>query len=119
MTLLLIKNSKTNYSLLSPDTYGMDTWGMDAQRTLEKKYKHWYTHYWRAGDEWVDDYEEEHRLNVVLETTNITEIIHYLYDHKAKCFLNDILDTFKEIVDDYIDFAKWASQGDKTYEKED
>ena len=107
MILLLIKNSKTNYSLLSPDTYGMATWGTNSQDSLEKKRKHWYTTHWIEGNQWEDDYIEEYKLNVVLETTNIEEIVIYLFERKAKC-INDILDSFKKIVDDYISFMKWT-----------
>lgn len=106
MILLLIKKSQTNYSLLSPDTYGMETWGTNSQETLEKKYKHWYTSLWVGGYHSSDDYLEEHKLSVVLETTDISEIVVYLFKHKAKC-LNDILDSYKKIVDDYISFMKW------------
>ena len=113
MTLLLVKDSKIDYSLLSPETYGMDTWGMNSQRSLEKKYKHWYTHYWKAGNEWINDYEEEHKLNVVVETTDITEIMRYIFEHKLMNIKNKILDNFKEIVDDYISFMKWVSKEEK------
>ena len=107
MILLLIKNSKTNYSLLSPDTYGMETWGTNSQDSLEKKRKYWYTSHWVAGNQWEDDYTEEYKVNnVVLETTDINKIVVYLFAHKSKC-INDILDSYKEIVDDYISFTKW------------
>ena len=63
----------------------METWGETTQRSLEKKHKHWYTHYWKAGNEWTNDYVEEHRLNVVLATTQIEEVVNYLLAHKSKC----------------------------------
>ena len=106
MILLLVKNSKTKYSLLSPSTYGMETWGTNSQDSLEKKDNHWYTSHWIAGNQWEDDSLTEHELNVVLETTNIDKIVKYLFQRKSKC-LNDILDTYKQIVDDYISFTKW------------
>ena len=55
----------------------------------------------------MDDYVEEHKLNVILETTDINEIVVYLFEHKAEC-IDNILDSFKKIVDDYISFAKWV-----------
>ena len=106
MKLLLIKSSKTNYSLLSPDTYGMRTWGSDSQESLEKKRKHWYKSIWKSSSIYEDDSLEEYKLDVVLETTDMNKIVKYLSKIKSNC-LHDILDSYKKIVDDYVSFIKW------------
>ena len=110
MTLLLVRNSKSSYSLFSPDTYGTDTWGMNSQRDLVKKRKHWYTTYWCGGNDYIDDYSEEDKVNVVLETKDIDEIVKYLYNKKVKG-ITAILDEYAEIVKDYISIEKWILGG--------
>jgi len=106
MTLLLVRNSKSSYSLLSPNTYGTDTWGMSSQRSLIKKRKHWYTTCWFGGNDYIDDYYSEDRINVVLETKDIDEVLKYLQNKKAKCIFT-ILDEYVEIINDYIVIEKY------------
>ena len=103
MKLLLVKYSKYDYYLLSPDTYGMESWGTNSQTSLEKKRKYWYICDWRAGNSFVDDHESKFKINVVLETTDIDEILKYLTEHNSKCH-NSVLYAFKEIVNYYVSY---------------
>ena len=105
---LLVKYKNT-YEVLSPETYGMATWGMNSQDGLEKKRKNWYTTYWRAGNEWVDDYSEEYKLNVVVETTNLSEVFRYLENHKCTN-LTKVLEQIKEIIKDAADLEAWLKK---------
>lgn len=112
MTLLLVRNSKSSYSLFSPTTYGADTWGENSQRGLVKKRKYWYITYWCGGNDYVDDYYEEDKINVVLETDNIDKILKYLDNKKAdRVDIEGILDEYGEIVKDYISIEKWLRGG--------
>lgn len=107
MTLLLVRNSKSSYTLLSPNTYGVDTWGMNSQRDLIKKRKNWYTTFWCGGNDFVDDYLEKDKINVVLETSNIGEVVKYLHEHKKDKCIENILNEFLEITKDYVAIEKW------------
>lgn len=103
MTLLLIKCSKNNYEILSPSTYGMKTWGHRTQDSLIKKRKYWYIESWQAGQDYCDDQVEYIKLNVVLETTDIDEIMRYVYNHEISCGRKLIKD-YQEIIKDWISF---------------
>lgn len=109
MIWLLVRHQRNNYSLYSPSTYGMETWGTNSQDSLDKKKKYWYISSWTAGNEYVDDRNFEYRLNVVLETTDISEIVRFM--HKKKCSkeqIKEILDKAQEEFKNYIDFEKWC-----------
>lgn len=111
MKLLLVRNLKDNYTLLSPDTYGMETWGSSSQTSLEKKRKYWYICSWSAGNDFdfVDEYISKSKINVVFETTDIDEVINYLTEHKLKC-KNEMICEFDKIVNTYISFLKSICQ---------
>lgn len=109
MIWLLVRHQRNIYSLYSPSTYGMETWGMNSQRSLDKKQKHWYASSWTAGNEYVDDLYDECRLNVVVETTDISEIVRFMYQKKcSKEQIKEILDKAQEEFKNYIDFEKWG-----------
>ena len=40
MVWLLIKYAANTYKLVSPNTYGIETWGSDNQDSIEKKKKY-------------------------------------------------------------------------------
>lgn len=105
MTYLLTRHYSTFY-LYSPDTYGMETWGSNDQDGIEKRGKSWYITSWRAGNEWLDDYEEEFKLNVVVETSNLSEVIRYVEEHNPK-EIKKIVDMAKEIIDNKLSFDSW------------
>ena len=106
MTYLLSKYY-SSYHLYSPDVYGMGTWGSNNQDGLEKRGKSWYITSWHAGDEWHDDREYEFKLNVALETQNLSEVIKYIEEHNPKQIkliieeANEIL-SFKEKFDEWV-----------------
>ena len=86
MRYLLVKEkNKKIYNLYCPDIYGAETWGSGYSQTrLKKKRKTWYIETWCYGGEWLDDETIETKLNVVKETADLDEIIHYLTKHNAK-----------------------------------
>ena len=51
MVWLLIKYAANTYKLVSPNTYGIETWGSDNQDSIEKKKKYQYVVNWTAGNE--------------------------------------------------------------------
>lgn len=105
MTFLLIKYNK-KLDVVSPETYGMDTWGSwSHQESIEKKKKYWYTRYWSPGGEWLEDTVVERKLNVVVETTDIQDILRYVYE-KYDEQIPIIIEQIREIVNDYLDFIK-------------
>lgn len=109
MIWLLVRHQRNKYSLYSPSTYGMETWGSTSQDSLEKKKKYWYASSWTAGNDYVDDRNFEYRLNVVLETTDISEIVRFM--HQKNCSkeqIKEILDKAQEEFENYIDFEKWG-----------
>lgn len=112
MKLLLVKNGKNQYELLSPKTYGMSTWGSSHQVSLIKKTKFWYIYSWTAGNYWIDDDIYETKLNVVKETSNIDEIIRYLIEHNVK-EIQLFLDEARKIYNEYIDFMKCINRGEE------
>ncbi len=96
---LIIKYRNT-YTVYSPNTFGAKTWGSNDQESIEKKRKHWYYVNWRACPyEDGDDWNEQYKLNVVYETTELADVFNYLQAHnskdleKNKAQIKDILDT--------------------------
>ena len=109
MIWLLTRGRKNKFTLYCPAVYGMDTWGSDSQDSLEKKRKNWYICCWHAGGEWYDDTYNQYKLNVVLETPDITEVQKYLYKHNVHGQeLKKILDDAKEMFNQYISFSQWG-----------
>lgn len=107
MTYLLVKEKgKKQYSLYCPDTYGADSWGSTTQTSIVKKRKFWYIHTWIAGNEWVDDEEWQSKLNVVLETSDLDEILNYVKEHNEK-EIEYLFKEAREIYNDYLDFCEW------------
>ena len=112
MKYLLIKEKKTNkFVLYSPDTFGMETWGMTTQKSLEKKKKYWYIHHWSAGNEWVEDENYDERINVVLEATDIKPVVQYVIKdtHGNRAAVEAILIQANNIYNDYVAFSKWVN----------
>ena len=62
-------------------------------------------------DERSEDYREDIKLNVVCESTNIDDILRYLFEHKAngETIIN-ILKTAKIIFDEFIEFTLWENK---------
>lgn len=50
MIFLVVDYGEGNIEVLSPENYGMDTWGMSTQEGIKKKDDGcWYTTYWLDG----------------------------------------------------------------------
>lgn len=64
--------------LYDTKTYGMDSWGSSSQVNIDRKRKNWYIHSWVAGNEWVEDYNEDIKLDVIKEFKNIEEVKKYI-----------------------------------------
>ena len=104
--LLVKEKNKKAYTLYCPDTYGVESWGSSSSQTgLEKKRKAWYVKTWRYGGEWLDDETIETKLNVVKETEDLDEIIHYLAKHNAK-EIEHIYKDARKIYNEYLDLRE-------------
>ena len=107
MRYLLVKEkNKKIYALYCPDTYGVETWGSGSSQTeLKKKRKSWYIETWCYCGEWLDDEITETKLNVVKETTDLDEIIHYLVKHNTK-EIEHIYKDARKIYNEYLDLCE-------------
>ena len=104
--LLAKEKAKKNYTLYCPDTFGAKSWGSSySQTSLTKKRKSWYIETWCYGGEWLDDEIIETKLNVVKETADLDEIIHYLVKHNAK-EIEHIYKDARKIYNEYLDLAE-------------
>ena len=105
MKYLLVKEKeKRKYTVYSTATFGIDTWGSNSQTYLIKKKKYWYIHHWTAGNDWIEDEEYEYKLNVVQETADLDDIIHYLAKYNQK-EIKHIVEDAKKIYNDYLDLT--------------
>ena len=104
MTFLLV-SYKGSFQLLSPSTYGLDTWGSNHQIYLEKKFKYWYLCTWIYGGDYNDDYYDEVKLNVVLETFNVDELLRFIINNAPYSF-DFIISSLKTIIDDNVSLYK-------------
>ena len=107
MLLLLERTKNNHFSLYCPAIYGSDSWGSDTQISLEKARKNWYHVYWSYRGEYSDDVLEKSKINVVLETYNIDEILKFVSKHNKKEVIK-ILGQYESIVQEYIKFLKWV-----------
>ena len=100
--LLVKEKNKKAYNLFCPDIYGAETWGSSSSQTgLKKKRKAWYIETWRCGGERSEDEITETKLNVVKETADLDEIIHYLVKHNAKEIAHIYTDA-RKIYNEYL-----------------
>ena len=106
MKYLLVKEKNKKYSLYCPETYGSHSWGSDFQTFIIKKRKFWYIDTWMAGNEWVEDEKWQTKLNVVLETSDLDEIIRYVTQHNEK-EIDYLLKEAREIYNEYLGFNEW------------
>lgn len=113
MVYLLIKEKgKKKYHLECPEIYGIETWGNTCQTTLEKKRKYWYIKYWSAGNDYIDGVNENLRVNVVLETTDLQEALNYVIKATGnnEAVVSSILAQAQEIYYEYVAFENWRLQ---------
>ena len=107
---LLVKEGK-QFKLYCPETFGLDTWGSRHQTSLEKKRKYWYVTNWAAGNDYIDDSEESYRLNVVLETPDLHEVMNYVIKNttdKARPIIESLLVQAQELYHERVAFEAWA-----------
>lgn len=105
MLFLVVDHGEGNIEVLSPENYGIDTWGMSTQESLKKKDNGcWYTTYWSDGGQWLEDTYEEDELNVLLETTDISEVLAFILkqENLSTEKLKEIITQIKEIFNDSI-----------------
>lgn len=109
MYLLAKENDK--YTLYCPDIYGIESWGMTSQTSLEKKRKYWYITHWTAGNDYVDDVTESYKLNVVLEAEELQTVLNYVITETGNdpAVIESILVQAQEIYHERVAFENWAA----------
>lgn len=114
MRFLLIKNGDNSLQVLSPEVYGLDTWGSSSQESLEYKEtkNKWVIHYWSDGGQWLEDTNEDIDLDVVLETTDFEEVIGYVRKYEPE-YLQVCMVELKDLIVEYIDYSKFCYGFDK------
>ena len=109
MYLVVKENNK--FKLYCPDLFGIESWGARSQVSLEKKRKYWYITTWSAGDDYNDDTEESVRLNVVLEATDLQQVLNYIIKetNSNQRIIESILVQAQEIQNERVAFENWAA----------
>ncbi len=109
MLLLLVKHESGDLEVISPDNYGMATWGMSTQEGLKKKEDGWYTTYWSDGGQWLEDTYEEDKLNVILETVDVDEVLSFILKYETITLekTKELVAQIKEIVDDTLHWFEY------------
>ena len=105
MIFLVVDHGEGNIEVLSPENYGMDTWGMSTQEGIKKKDDGcWYTTYWLDGGRWLEDTYEEDKLNVLLETTDVSEVLTFILQQEDLTIekMKKLVEQIKEIFNDSI-----------------
>lgn len=110
MRYLLVKEKSGKFVLYCPELFGSETWGMSTQLSLEKKRKYWYIHHWIAGNNWVDDENYDERINVVLETNSLQQIINHINANGGKrTDIESILVKAQQLYYEQIELENWAN----------
>lgn len=104
----LVAKENDKFTLYCPDIFGIESWGARSQVSLEKKRKYWYITTWSAGDEYTDDIEESVRLNVVLEATDLDQVVNYITG-VCPAAIESILVQAQEIYHERVAFENWAA----------
>ena len=104
----LVAKENDKFTLYCPDLFGIESWGARSQVSLEKKRKYWYITTWSAGDEYHDDTEESVRLNVVLEATDLDQVVNYIMGI-CPAAIESILVQAQEIYHERVAFENWAA----------
>lgn len=103
---LLCKSGK-NVRVYSPTTYGCETWGSTSQDSIEKKRKYWYICSWTSGNEWFDDITFSYKLNVILETQDVKELLKYVKNNYPHC-LESVKDDCENIQETFNKILSWG-----------
>ena len=109
---LLEKLKDNTFKLYSPETYGMSTWGSSSQDSIIKKKKYWYVQHWAAGNDWIEDTNESYKLNIVLETEDLHEVLNYVIaqTNNDRTAVENILVTAQEIYNNWLEFNNWINR---------
>jgi len=67
---------------------------------------------WTAGNDWIDDTLYKTKLNVVIETKELSDIIKYIEKNNEKQ-LREIVEAASKILADKAAFDSWVLKGDK------
>lgn len=104
MILLVVKHEQGDIEVISPENYGMETWGMLTQEGLKQKEDGWYTTYWSSGGKWLEDFYEEDKLNVLLETTDVDEVLTFILKQENLTIekIKELIEQIKEILNDTL-----------------
>ena len=109
LTFLLIENEDKTIDLYCPETYGMDTWGMTSQDSLEKKNDKWYCHYWCDGGQWLDDINEDYELNVIFETQDKYRLLNFVIQY----YPNQLEEVEEKIKENEKSIEDWCEYFEK------
>lgn len=110
MIFLVVKNEDDSIEVMSPDTYGMDTWGNSSQTSLEQRNDGtWYIHYWSDGGQWLDDIREEDKLNVIFESENTDDIYKFVKEYYPNQ-LEEIDQQIKEDLETFESLREWLHE---------
>lgn len=114
----LLTGNKKHLSVLSPDTYGVETWGSSSQDSLKKMRKNWYFTNWTSGGIWGKDTYTKAKCPVLLETKDPDKIILYIHKHfRDKTKMNDkkltemlesVLNDIEAIYQDWLSLERWC-----------
>ena len=104
MILLVVEHEQGNIEVLSPENYGMETWGRSTQIGIDQKEDGWYTTFWSSGGEWLEDFYEEDKLNVLLETTDADEVLTFILKQENLTVekIKELIEQIKEILNDTL-----------------
>lgn len=106
---LLVKNYDNSIALYSPETHGMETWGMSTQIGIDYRNEKWFLTYWQDGGPWMDDIRDEDELNVILETEDEKELIDYVIKNYPN-ELDHIITKLAVINNDWNIFCEWRDK---------
>ena len=104
----LVAKENNKFILYCPDLFGVETWGARSQVSLEKKRKYWYITTRSAGDDCNEDTEESVRLNVVLEATELEQVVNYIMK-VCPAAIESILIQAQELYHERVAFENWAA----------
>lgn len=104
----LVAKEDDKFKLYCPDIFGLESWGTRRQVSLEKKRKYWYITTWSAGDDTNDNIEESIRLNVVLEATELEQVVNYIMK-VCPTAIESILIQAQELYHERVAFENWAA----------
>lgn len=103
MIFLVVKNEDNSIEVISPENYGIDTWGSGSQTSLKQRNDGtWCIHYWSDGGQWLPDVNEDIELEVLLQTVDVNEVLSYIIRNKEEQ-LTECFKQVKEIITDCLD----------------